>query len=569
MFTRRLFYVGFVFLLLTLVGLLALTTRSSPREAMTSGVNWEELIVPTLTPVAPRATAVPTPRFSPVPPTPGTTLTSLLELVTSALLLVMLVILFTWLGKRWWGMKNALAKWGCVLLPGLLILFILLMVSLGALPRLAPAPTSTPAATQTPAARTPTPAATQTPAARTPTPAATKTLVAPTPTPAPTVVIEAEWPRKMEVDRSDSIRIALVRTAGQPYVPTIEVPGHTPVVASPIPVGTPGIPLASAFGPDYEVSAIANLMGTAFEVERAAADWQSLEPPRVTWEWNVISKNPGPQVLNATIEVQWKPKISGQTISRQIWRSRLEIAVEKPLIATGQLEILTVLSGVLGSGFSLPWLYERLKERLKKKSTIPKKRLGKIRILAIFANPKGTDPLRLGTEDRVIHECIRLSKYRDKISLEVIQAATIHDVRRALLDQDYRIVHFSGHGTGKGLAFENEVGEVQLVPPEALAEFLSAYSPPIECVILNACYSDVHGQLASLDVPYTIGMNGAISDEGATEFTRGFYEAVGAGKSIEFAYEEGCRTIKLMGLPDGLVPVLFKKTEDKPPKESC
>ncbi len=185
--------------------------------------------------------------------------------------------------------------------------------------------------------------------------------------------------------------------------------------------------------------------------------------------------------------------------------------------------------------------------------------MGHTSILAIFANPRGSDPLRLSTEDRVIHQCLKLSKYRDNISLDVLHAATIHDVRRALLDKDYRIVHFSGHGTGRGLAFENELGQVQSIPQDALAEFLSAYSPPIECVVMNACYSDVQGHLISLGVPCTIGMNGAISDEGATEFTRGFYDAIGAGKSIEFAYQEGCRTIKLMGLPDGSTPVLFKK----------
>lgn len=192
-------------------------------------------------------------------------------------------------------------------------------------------------------------------------------------------------------------------------------------------------------------------------------------------------------------------------------------------------------------------------------SLVKKQDVHHIRILAIFANPRGSDPLRLGTEDRVIHECLKLSKHRDSIILDVLHAATVHDVRRALLEEDYRIVHFSGHGTGSGLAFENEIGQVQVVPPVALAEFLSAYSPPIECVILNACYTDVQGQLVSSGVPYTIAMTGAISDEGATEFTRGFYDAIGAGKDVEFAYEEGCRTIKLMGLPDGLKPALFKK----------
>ena len=181
-------------------------------------------------------------------------------------------------------------------------------------------------------------------------------------------------------------------------------------------------------------------------------------------------------------------------------------------------------------------------------------------ILAVFASPQGSDPLRLGAEDRVIRECLNLSKFRDNISLEVLHAATIHDVRRALLGKDYRIVQFSGHGTGQELVLEGPLGKPQVVPPEALAECLWAYSPPIECVVFNACHTDVQGELVSPRVPFTIGMNGAISDAAATEFTRGFYDAIGAGKNIEFAFQEGCRCVKLTGLAGAFEPVLFTET---------
>ena len=184
-------------------------------------------------------------------------------------------------------------------------------------------------------------------------------------------------------------------------------------------------------------------------------------------------------------------------------------------------------------------------------------------ILAVFASPQGSAPLRLSAEDRVIRECLSLSRFRDNFSLEVLHAATIHDVRRALLGRDYRIVQFSGHGTGQGLVLENALSEPQLVPQEALAEFLSAYSPPIECVVLNACYTDVQGKLISLGVPFTIGINGAISDAAATEFTRGFYDAVGAGKDIEFAFQEGCRCVKLTGLSGSFESVLFTETRSQ------
>jgi hypothetical protein len=49
-------------------------------------------------------------------------------------------------------------------------------------------------------------------------------------------------------------------------------------------------------------------------------------------------------------------------IEQPIWRSRLDIVVEKPWLTTGQISLFTVISGVLGSGLSIPWVYERIQE---------------------------------------------------------------------------------------------------------------------------------------------------------------------------------------------------------------
>lgn len=187
-------------------------------------------------------------------------------------------------------------------------------------------------------------------------------------------------------------------------------------------------------------------------------------------------------------------------------------------------------------------------------------------ILIVFACPIGSDDLKLGNEYRAIRECIDLGRHRDSMSREVLHAARIRDVQRELLANEYRIVHFSGHATGQELVLEDERGEPHLVPPDALAELLSAHSPPIECVLLNACYTDIQGQLISLGVPYTIAISGAISDAAAIEFSRGFYDAIAAGRDFEFAFQEGHRAVRLMNLSDGFTPVLYKET--KPPGET-
>jgi hypothetical protein len=193
-----------------------------------------------------------------------------------------------------------------------------------------------------------------------------------------------------------------------------------------------------------------------------------------------------------------------------------------------------------------------------------------IKVLVVFANPRGSSQLNLGREDRVIREAIQLSKYRENISVDIKHAATIHDLRRSLLDKDYNIVHISGHGTGTGLVLEDESGGKYVVPQLGLVSLFGAYAKPgggLECVILNACYSISQGTLISLNTPFTIAMEGAISDDAAIEFSRGFYDAIGANKSISFSYDEGCRNVALTTPTSRFVSKILNKGEISNPEE--
>lgn len=188
--------------------------------------------------------------------------------------------------------------------------------------------------------------------------------------------------------------------------------------------------------------------------------------------------------------------------------------------------------------------------------------MSKIKVLVVFANPRNTNPLRLGTEDRAIQQAIRRSRYRDTIEITKCHAATIHDIRQSLLDEIFQIVHISGHGIHQGLVLEDDLGNEKIIPQKALADLFKVYSPPLQCVILNACYTISQGKLISFGVPFTIAMEGPIDDEGAIEFSRGFYDAIGAGRAIDFAYGEGQRTVAL-SVPNAqfLSKMLRKRTK--------
>jgi len=185
---------------------------------------------------------------------------------------------------------------------------------------------------------------------------------------------------------------------------------------------------------------------------------------------------------------------------------------------------------------------------------IPATSLKKILILAV--NPLNTSRLRLDQEVREITTGLQRAKNRDLFSLEQRWAVRSRDVRQSLLEVEPEIVHFCGHGESNGcLYFENEVGQPQLVTPEALAE-LFGFCPYIKCVILNACYSSVQAEAISKYIDYVIGMNQSIGDKAAIEFTSGFYDALGVGRQIEEAHKIGCNAIALAGISEYLTPVL-------------
>jgi tetratricopeptide (TPR) repeat protein len=187
-------------------------------------------------------------------------------------------------------------------------------------------------------------------------------------------------------------------------------------------------------------------------------------------------------------------------------------------------------------------------------------------ILMLSANPKGTDPLRLDEERREVESgLMERSRFRDSFRLVTKTAVRPRDFQRAMLDLNPQIVHFSGHGGGEpGLVFENDEGKVKFVDGKALAGLFELFAD-LQCVVLNACYSEAQAEAIAQHIPYVIGMNAAIGDRAAIDFAVGFYDALGAGRDIEFAYSFARSAIQLAGIPEHLTPVLLQKPLAQPP----
>jgi hypothetical protein len=107
-----------------------------------------------------------------------------------------------------------------------------------------------------------------------------------------------------------------------------------------------------------------------------------------------------------------------------------------------------------------------------------------------------------------------------------------------------------------GLALEDSSGKMKLVSATSLARLFKSFKNEVECVVLNACYSEVQAEAIHQHIDYVVGMSRAIGDRAAIEFAKGFYDALGAGRSFDVAFEIGCTSIDLESIPESLTPVL-------------
>ena len=182
------------------------------------------------------------------------------------------------------------------------------------------------------------------------------------------------------------------------------------------------------------------------------------------------------------------------------------------------------------------------------------------RILILASNPIGTKRLRLDEEVREIDDVLRRAQQREQFDIRTQPAARPNDIQQALLDYNPQIVHFCGHGDGpRGLVFEGSQGKNQFVSASALANLFELFANQVECVVLNACYSDVQAEAIVKHIDAVIGMAQPIGDKAAIRFAEGFYRGLGAGKDIEFAYKLGRNSLELHGTSQEHIPVLKRK----------
>jgi WD40 repeat protein len=192
-------------------------------------------------------------------------------------------------------------------------------------------------------------------------------------------------------------------------------------------------------------------------------------------------------------------------------------------------------------------------------------------ILFLSADP--SHQLSISEEIHELKQNLSLTRHRDKFTLELEVAVRPEDISRALQEYSPQIVHFAGHGTSSGDLVVEKNGAPHLLPAAPLARLFALFADRLQCVVLNACYSEIQAKAIAAAIDHVIGMSAAVKDEAAIAFAIGFYQALGEGATIPEAYRLGCVQIGIQAQPGDDVPVLYQQgrivSREAPPRRQA
>ncbi|HEX6778161.1 MAG TPA: CHAT domain-containing protein [Ktedonobacterales bacterium] len=197
-----------------------------------------------------------------------------------------------------------------------------------------------------------------------------------------------------------------------------------------------------------------------------------------------------------------------------------------------------------------------------------------LRVLAMIADPSDQARLNVLDEKQRLLNALAPLEQLGILKLRWVEGQRVHDLHQALLQRDWHIFHFIGHGAfdpnqQEGvLALANEQGKTRLLSATALARLL-AQRPSLRLVVLNSCqgaagsrhdiFSSTAATLASKRIPAVLAMQYEISDQAAIDFTRGFYNSLAVGLPVDSAVTQA-RTAISVGTArtlEWVTPVLY------------
>ncbi|WP_255335784.1 tetratricopeptide repeat protein [Methanosarcina sp. KYL-1] len=224
-------------------------------------------------------------------------------------------------------------------------------------------------------------------------------------------------------------------------------------------------------------------------------------------------------------------------------------------------------------------LISRLPSGAVKKKSEPLESM--LRMLVIISGPDDprVPPLNTKKEQEIILEAVDGLYREKKIKIDFTDDATFENIQDCLTENDYHIVHFTGHGifdekSERGyLLLETEKGKPRLIDNEKVAELFSERG--IRLVVLSSCqtakgsnrksFSDLASVLSIRGIPAVVAMQYSILDKVATKFAHTFYRTIANGKPVDLALKEARIMIRNSEKSNGVdfaTPVLYLSDKD-------
>ena len=203
-----------------------------------------------------------------------------------------------------------------------------------------------------------------------------------------------------------------------------------------------------------------------------------------------------------------------------------------------------------------------------------------LRILGVVSSPRGLPPLDVEKEQDQLARALARPAGQGLAELCWAPSATWADLQDLLLDGEWHVLHFIGHGDfdpGRDegvLALTREDGRADLVAAHRLIDLLRQARPVPRLVVLNSCsgaaagisdlFSGTAAALVRGGVSAVAAMQYEISDPAAVAFARGFYAAIARGRGVDDAVSSG--RVAILGTGDRtlewVTPVLYLRGHD-------
>lgn len=162
------------------------------------------------------------------------------------------------------------------------------------------------------------------------------------------------------------------------------------------------------------------------------------------------------------------------------------------------------------------------------------------RILILTANPSDCRNIRDGHEIREIKQMLRQTLAGRIVEPLVETSVTPENLLWAMNRHKPHILQISAHGSIEGdIGLEREDGKLGTAPMEAMKRALIATGKSVRVIILNACYSAVLARELAEHFDFVIGVEDPLLTPTAIAFAKGFYGALGEGKNLAEALEQG------------------------------